>query len=315
MSELEESSAYLQFTREQWCRFREDTPLTLTEEDLKKLRGQNEVVSLTEVEEIYLPLSRLLSLYISASQALHEVSGSFLGSPEPKVPYIIGVAGSVAVGKSTTSRILQALLSRWPNHPQVALVTTDGFLYASAELERRGILSRKGFPESYDIQTLLKFLNDIKAGKGHLKAPVYSHHHYDVVEGEYIEVNKPDIVIIEGLNILQTGIQKPGQQPQLFVSDFFDFTVFVDAEVDVIKKWFVDRVLSFWEGAFQEPSAYFHYLTKLNQEEVIKFSERVWREINEVNLFENILPFKKRAQLILTKAEDHSVQKVYLRKL
>ncbi len=308
-------SAYLRFSREQWCEFRKDTPMTLTEEDLAKLQGKNEVVSLVETEEIYLPLSRLLSLYVTAAQSLHRASREFLGTREPKVPYIIGVAGSVAVGKSTTARILQAMLSRWPNHPHVALVTTDGFLYSNAELERQGLMDRKGFPESYDLMGLLRFIEAIKSGQHPVKAPIYSHHHYDIVPDEYIEVDRADIVIIEGLNILQTGAQRPNQPPRIFVSDYLDFSIFVDADSEVIKRWFIDRLLLFSKAAFKEQDAYFHYLSKLTQEETVKFAERVWREINEVNLLENILPYRERAHLILRKAQDHSVQDVLLRKL
>ncbi len=265
-----------------------------------------------EVEEIYLPLSRLLSLYVTATQSLYQVSSAFLGNPEPKVPYIIGIAGSVAVGKSTTSRILQALLSRWPDHPKVSLVTTDGFLYPLAELEKRDLLSQKGFPESYDIQNLLAFLTAIKSGEGPVYAPVYSHHTYDILPDERIEVDWPDIVIVEGLNILQTG---PIEEAGVFVSDFFDFTIFVDAETSSVKQWFIERVLQFRETAFQDPSAYFHSISKMTEEETMKFSDRVWHEINERNLFENILPFRDRAQLILRKGPSHSVDKVLLRKL
>lgn len=308
-------SPYVQFTRQQWCNFRQDAPLTLSEADVEKLRGHTEAVSLEEVEEIYLPLSRLLSLYVTAAQGLHQASGEFLGRPEPKVPYIIGVAGSVAVGKSTTSRVLKALLSRWPDHPHVEVITTDGFLYPNAELEEQQLTQRKGFPESYDLQHLLAVLHDLKSGKPEVKIPVYSHHNYDIVPDEFEVLHQPDIVILEGLNIMQTGIKRASDQPKIFVSDFFDFSLFVDADVNIIKKWFVDRVLSFCEGPFKEPDSYFHYLTDMNHEEIVKFSERVWREINEVNLVENILPFKNRARLILEKAADHSVQKVFLRKL
>lgn len=305
-------SQYLQFSRDQWCHFRQDTPLTLNEADLEKLQGVNEIVSMQEIEEIYLPLSRLLNLYVTATQSLYQASGEFLGTPEPKVPYIIGVAGSVAVGKSTTSRVLQAMLSRWPDHPKVTLVTTDGFLYPLAELEKRDLLSQKGFPESYDLQALLKFLMAIKSGEGPVYAPVYSHHVYDILPDKFVEVDRPDIVIVEGLNILQTGsIDEAG----VFVSDFFDFTIFVDAETDNIKRWFVERVLEFRATAFKDPKAYFHSISKMTQEETTKFSERVWREINERNLFENILPFKNRARLILKKGLNHAVQKVLLRKL
>ena len=305
-------SPYLQFTREAWCQFRKDMPLTLDEVDLDKLRGVNEVVSLQEVEAIYLPLSRLLSLYVMATQSLHQASNWFLGKPEPKVPYIIGVAGSVAVGKSTTSRILQALLSRWPNHPKVSLVTTDGFLYPLKELQARDLLGRKGFPESYDVQHLLRFIRAIKSGKGPVYAPVYSHHHYDILPDEQVIVDRPDIVIIEGLNILQTAaVEKTG----VFVSDFFDFTIFVDAALTSIRQWFIDRVLQFRNTAFKEPDAYFHSIAKMTVEEATKFAERVWAEVNERNLLENILPFKNRARLILFKGANHAVEKVFLRKL
>lgn len=305
-------SPYLQFTRQQWRRFRQDMPLTLDESDLEKLRGVSEVVSLQEVEEIYLPLSRLLSFYITATQSLHQATSIFLDNPVPKVPYIIGVAGSVAVGKSTASRVLQALLSRWPDHPKVSLVTTDGFLYPLAELERRDLLSRKGFPESYDIQKLLTFLEAVKSGEGPVYAPVYSHHSYDILLDDRIAINRPDIVIVEGLNILQTG---PIDDMTMFVSDFFDFTIFVDAETGSIEQWFIDRVFKLRETSFKDPDAYFHSISKMTDEEVRLFAQRVWREVNERNLFENILPFKNRARLILFKSENHSVEKVFLRKL
>lgn len=307
-------SAYLQFERQEWCRFRLDTPLTLTEEDLKRLRGKNDVVSLKEVEEIYLPLSRLLNLYVTATQQLHKASSDFLGNLEPKVPYIIGLAGSVAVGKSTAARILQALLTRWPNHPRVELITTDGFLYPNKELERRHLMNRKGFPESYDIQTLLKFLYDIKSGRKGIRAPVYSHHYYDIVD-DFVEVNQADIVIVEGLNILQSNSARDIHQPQIFVSDFFDFTMFIDAQTSIIEKWYIERLLSFYQTSFQDPTSYFHYIATMSPAEVKEFGKKIWQEINEVNLNENILPFKNRAQLILQKNKNHAVEKVYLRKL
>ncbi|WP_304985963.1 type I pantothenate kinase [Coxiella-like endosymbiont] len=310
-----ELTLYLQFTREEWCNFRRDTPLTLTEDDLDKLHGQTEIVSLKEIEEIYLPLSRLLSFYVTARRAVYRATGQFLGKPEPRVPYIIGVAGSVAVGKSTTSRVLKALLSRWLDHPNVEIITTDGFLYSNAQLEHKGLIGRKGFPESYDIPHLLRVLNSIKSGKRKVPIPIYSHHYYDVIPNEYEIIDQPDIVILEGLNILQTFTKKTDHFSKLFVSDFFDFSLFVDAEFEIIKKWYVDRVLSFWRGSFRTPYAYFHYLTSLSESEVVQFAKKIWREINEVNLIKNILPFKNRAQLILEKSSDHSVQRVYLRKI
>lgn len=308
-------SAYLKFTRTEWQNFRKDTPLTLNEQDLNCIRGQLESLSMTEVEEVYLPLSRLLSLYVIATQQLHHVTGQFLGSPEPRVPYLIGVAGSVAVGKSTTSRVLQALLSRWPAHPKVVLVTTDGFLYPNAKLEQLGLMHRKGFPESYNLKGLLALLAAIKSGKRHLRAPIYSHQRYDIVPDQFTEIDRPDIVIVEGLNILQMDVLKKGKQRDLFVSDFFDFTIYVDAEIEVIKNWYVSRVLKFCQTAFQNPSDHFHFLTELPIAEQARFAERVWEEINAVNLLSNILPYRQRARLILQKAVDHSVEHVFLRKL
>lgn len=309
------SEAYLTFARQDWLNFRMNQPLTLTEKDLDQLQGQTEAISLKEVSEIYMPLSRLLSLYVTAAQALHKASGDFLGTPEPKVPYIIGVAGSVGVGKSTTSRVLKALLSRWPNHPRVTVVTTDGFLLPNAILEKEGLMQRKGFPESYDIAALLQFLDEVKSGKTVLKAPVYSHQSYDILPNEFFEINKPDILILEGLNILQTHTHRPGQQSALFVSDFFDFSIFVDANIDVIRKWYIDRVIKFSQTIFRNPDSYFYYLSKMHTKEIDQFAQRIWKEINEVNLLQNILPNRERAQLILKKAENHAVQEVKLRKL
>lgn len=311
----EQKSAYLQFSRDEWRQFRQDMPLTLSESDLCRLHGQLEVVSMSEVQEIYLPLSRLLSFYVTARQELYRATTQFLGTPEPKVPYIIGLAGSVAVGKSMTSRVLQALLSHWPNHPHVELITTDGFLYPTIELERQGILNRKGFPESYNVSALLQFLYDVKAGKHPVYAPVYSHHRYDVIPNERIEINQPDILIVEGLNILQTGVPRSSRRPEIFVSDYFDFTIFVDAELALIRQWYIERVLHFYKTVFKQPNSYFHHLTQLSLDEVRVFAGEIWREVNEVNLHENILPFKNRAQLILTKGSDHLVQKVQLRKI
>lgn len=310
-----DQTAYLTFTRQEWLNFRSDMPLTLTEVDLNALHGQMETVSLKEVAEIYLPLSRLLSLYVTAMQSLHLASQNFLGKPEPKVPYIIGVAGSVAVGKSTSSRILRALLSRWPNHPSVAVVTTDGFLFPNKILEAQGLMNRKGFPESYDINALISFLIDVKSGKDNVKAPIYSHQSYDVIPNEFITVNKPDILILEGLNILQTSVQKPGEKSSVFVSDFFDFSIFVDAKMKYLKQWYVNRVVKFSQTTFRDPGVYFYYLSKMNAETVAQFAQHVWEEINAVNLVQNILPCRERAQLILQKGLDHRVTQVKLRKL
>lgn len=304
-------SPYVSFERKEWLGFRKNTPLLLDESDLKRLQGFNEVVSMAEVEEIYLPLSRLLNFYVCATQSLQQATNDFLGKPVPKVPYLIGIAGSVAVGKSTTARVLQALLSRWPHHPKVELVTTDGFLYSLAELERRGLLNKKGFPESYDIRALISFLAAIKSGEKNIYAPVYSHHSYDIVPNEQIEVSNPDIVIVEGLNILQTS----STETRVFVSDFFDFTIFVDADIASIKAWFIERVMQFRITAFKEPSAYFHFISNMSESETLRFCENIWQEINEQNLGENILPFKNRARLILFKGPDHAVQRVLLRKL
>src|SRR3989339_292996 len=298
-------AAYNQFSREEWRHFRHDEPLTLTAEDLAKLRGQMEDVSLAEVEQIYLPLSRLLSFYVTAAQQLHQVTGRFLNHAEPKVPFIIGVAGSVAVGKSTSSRLLQALLSRWPDHPLVEIITTDGFLFSNTELEKQKLMHRKGFPESYDVGSLISTLQKIKSGEKNLKTPIYSHHSYDVIKGAFDVIQQPDIIILEGLNILQN------HPAAISVSDFLDFSIYVDAPTELIKKWYVERVMKFWQGPFQDEKSYFHHLTRLNSEEIRKFAEKIWQEINEENLVQNILPYKYRAKLILQKGEAHTVETVW----
>lgn len=307
-------SPFLAFTHEAWGRLRAATPLTLTEEELARLRGLNDQVSLEEVAEIYLPLSRLLNLYVVATQGLHAASATFLGHLTAKVPFVIGIGGSVAVGKSTTARLLRALLARWPNHPKVDLVTTDGFLYPNAVLEARGLLARKGFPESYDQRALLRFMAEVKAGRGEVRAPVYSHVRYDIVPGESLVVDHPDIVIVEGLNVLQTGDGHP-DRPRTFVSDYFDFGIYVDAEEADVQRWFRDRFLALRDTVFQDPGSYFHKFASLSQEEAIAMASRVWEEINGRNLRENILPTRERATLILEKAADHRVRRVRLRKL
>lgn len=308
-------SPYREFTAQQWGELRKDTPLPLTAEDLEKLKGFGERISLSEVSEIYLPLSRLLNLYVGETQELYRVTSDFLGHAQAKVPYIIGVAGSVAVGKSTTSRILQALLARWPNHPKVDLITTDGFLYPNKVLEERDLMGRKGFPESFDIKRLLQFLSDVKAGSRNVGAPVYSHFSYDILEGEQIVVDQPDILIVEGLNVLQPARPTEIDEPHPFVSDFFDFSIFLDAEEISLRRWYTERFLSLRRTSFQDPKAYFHRYAGLSDAEATATAEGIWTSINLANLRKNILPTRQRADLILRKGDDHRIRQVFLRKL
>ena len=304
------SDRYLSFDREEWADLRAATPLTIRERDLVALRGINDQIDLDEVAAVYLPLTRLLNLYVSATQNLHKVSATFLGAMAPKVPYVIGIAGSVAVGKSTFARILQALLARWPEHPRVDLITTDGFLFPNAVLEDRGIMNRKGFPESYDTKTLLTFLRDLKSGAADVKAPVYSHVVYDIVEGETVSVQQPDILIIEGLNVLQVG-----SEANEFVSDYFDFSIYIDAEEPAIEKWYIERFQKLRETIFRDPDSFFQNFAHLTDEEGINIARGIWREINGKNLVDNIEPTKSRASLIVAKGADHRVTNVHLRRL
>ena len=307
-------SPYISFSREEWSRLRGNTPLTLSEADLAALRSAEEYVSMEEVTDIYLPLSRLLNLYVAAAQGLHRVTDTFLGHPAAKTPYVIAVAGSVAGGKSTTSRVLQALLARWPDHPRVDLVTTDGFLYPNRELEARGIMHRKGFPESYDVRRLIRFLADLKSGREEVRAPVYSHLVYDILPDRELVVRQPDILVLEGLNVLQTG-GGDGRPPRVFVSDFIDFSLYIDAREEMLESWFLQRFRRLRETAFRDPESYFHRYAAMPEEEATAFGRHVWATINAVNLRENVLPTRERATLVLEKGEDHRVERVRLRKL
>ena len=303
-------SPYVDFHRPEWARLGEVLPTPLVEADLIELRGLNEEVSLGEVKDIFVPLARLLSFHVEAAHNLHRVTETFLGGLPAKTPYVIGVAGSVAAGKSTTARILQAVLTRWPSHPRVDLITTDGFLLPNWELEERGLMDRKGFPESYDIRRLISFVAELKSGRSPLDAPVYSHLRYDIVPEEEQTVVAPDIVILEGLNVLQTG-----PSTSLFVSDFFDFSIYVDAALEDLRSWYVARFLKLRETVFQDPQSYFHRFASLTGEEAIETAASIWRDINERNLLENIEPTRERASLILQKGPGHAVHTVRLRRL
>jgi len=308
-------SGYTNFSRTEWARLRAATPLTLSEADLAELQGLNEELSLAEVAEVYLPLSRLLNLHVTAVRDLGRVTDRFLGKTVASSPYILGVAGSVAVGKSTTSRVLRALLARWTDHPRVDLVTTDGFLFPNRVLEERGLMARKGFPESYDLRRLVGFLAALKGGAPEVSAPVYSHLTYDITPGATQVIRRPDILILEGLNVLQTGEGRPDDGARPFVSDYFDFSIYVDAEEAHIKAWFLDRFHRLRETAFRDPQSYFQKYARLSEAEATGFASRVWDDINGANLRENILPTRERAHLILEKGPDHRVERVRLRRL
>lgn len=302
-------SPYVEVDRQTWRRLRDSTPQPLTDAELDGLRGLGDQIDLAEVADVYLPLSRLLSLHVQATQDLYRARHDFLGNPDTKVPFVIAVAGSVAVGKSTTSRILQALLARWPGHPRVDLVTTDGFLLPNARLLERGLLDRKGFPESYDRRGLLRFLAAVKAGKDEVRAPVYSHLVYDIVPGATSAVSSPDILILEGLNVLQTG------QGAVFASDFVDFSLYVDAREVDIRRWYVERFLTLRRTAFANPSSYFHRYAALSDAQAVATATEIWDRTNGPNLRRNIAPTRSRATLVLEKGPDHTVRRVRLRKV
>jgi len=308
-------SPYHHFTRSEWAALRADTPLTLTLDDLTKLRSLDDPISLEEVVAIYLPLSRLLALYVAATQGLFKATQRFLGAEDGKVPYIIGVAGSVAAGKSTLARVMRALLSRWPNTPKVDLVTTDGFLYPNAVLEAEGLMEKKGFPESYDGGAVLRFLSDVKAGTRNVQAPVYSHLTYDIVPGEMVTIDRPDILIVEGLNVLQQSATAKDGRPMPFVSDFFDFSVYLHADEAELEQWYVERFLRLRETSFRDPRSYFRKYADLPEAEIATVARDIWTRINLRNLHENILPTRARANLVLTKDARHSIEAVALRKL
>ncbi|MGP6173694.1 type I pantothenate kinase [Corynebacterium sp. A21] len=307
MARPQDTTPYLDFDRESWQELRKSMPQVLTEAEVFELRGLGENINLDEIAEVYLPLSRLIHLQVRARQELTQATETFLGSSTGHIPFIIGVAGSVAVGKSTTARLLQVLLQRWDSHPRVDLVTTDGFLYPGAELRARHLMQRKGFPESYDQRALLRFVTDVKSGKARVDAPVYSHKLYDRT-AEVQSIQQPDILILEGLNVLQTG-------PTLMISDLFDFSVYVDARTEVIEHWYIERFLQLRRTAFKEPGAHFSHFADLSEERARTEAREIWQSINLPNLVENILPTRVRASLVLTKDADHLVQRVRMRKV
>ena len=310
-----ELSPYRVFSTESWSNLRADTPMTLRSDEVQRLQSLNDPVSMDQVEQIYLPLSRLLSFYVEATFKLHTATKQFLGTNDGKMPFIIGIAGSVAVGKSTSARLLKALLARWPASPKVDLITTDGFLLPNAVLESEGLMKRKGFPESYDVGTLLTFLSDIKAGHDAVRAPVYSHFHYDVMPGQMVTIDRPDILILEGLNILQTTKLPRDGQAIPFVSDYLDFSIYIDAAEADLHRWYVERFFRLRETAFRDPGSYFHRYSELTDDEARDTADTLWQEINMVNLSENIRPTRPRADLILRKGADHTIETVSLRKL
>jgi type I pantothenate kinase len=304
-------SPFVEISRADWAELGNSTELPLTEAEILQIRGLGDFLDITEVTEVYLPLSRLLNLYVSEAQKLHRVSSDFLGERAGRTPFIIGIAGSVAVGKSTVARLLKEMLSRWEGTPVVELVTTDGFLYPNAELERRGLMERKGFPESYDRLALLQFVADVKSGVPEVEAPVYSHLVYDIVPEEKVVIHHPDVLIVEGLNVLQA----PGQGQDLALSDFFDFKIYVDAATEDVTEWFLNRFYKLRESAFTDPASFFHRYSEMPTDKALARANEIWNTINLPNLTENILPTRSRATLVLKKGKNHAVESVLLRKL
>ena len=315
VTEEESLSPYRVFSRDEWAALRADTPLTLSVDDLMRIQSLNDPISLEEVVAIYLPLSRLLSLYVAATQGLFKATQRFLLAEDGKVPYVIGIAGSVSAGKSTTARVLRALLSRWPNTPKVELVTTDGFLHPNAVLERDGLLEKKGFPESYDGSAIIRFLSQVKAGNPHGEAPVYSHLTYDVVPGETVSVDRPDILIVEGLNVLLPNRPPRDGKAIPFVSDFFDFSIYLDADEDLLEKWYIQRFMRLRQTAFRDPRSYFRKYADISDAEAEGIAHAIWHRTNLPNLRDNVLPTRPRADLVLTKGPSHRIEQVALRKL
>ncbi|USQ75737.1 type I pantothenate kinase [Ornithinimicrobium cryptoxanthini] len=309
------TSPYVELTRDDWAALRNQHPMLLSQEDVVRLRGLGERLDIQEIEEVYLPLSRLLSFYEQETERLHQVTSDFLGERRARTPFVIGVAGSVAVGKSTTARILQALIERWESKPSVELITTDGFLLPNKVLTERNLMARKGYPESYDRRALLRFVMEVKSGKSEVVAPVYSHLTYDIVPTESIVVRRPDVLIVEGLNVLQAPRQHHDGRTGLSVSDFFDFSVYVDAKQELIKRWYVDRFQRLRSTAFNQPESFFRRYANLDDDAAVELAESIWDAINGPNLIQNILPTRGRATLVLNKGEDHAVKRVRLRRL